>query len=289
MIVPKEKVMCFVLAAIFIITTVPLPTTHASMFRVEHNTRSGKTFIVNASGGGDFTHIQWAVDNASNEDIIQVDKGIYFENIVIDKTIHLIGAGRNKTIIDGGSKGTVIEIKGDDVSISEFGIVNSSEEYSDEVGIESRGDNNRIENNYVEQNGVGICVFGNNNTIENNSCNNNSGSGISLINSDNHRIAGNSISSNGRYGIHIYQNNHDVIINNTMSMNGIDLEGSIPSHWNSHTIDVSNIVNGKPVYYFKNSSNVIVPRNAGQILLANCTDMAIDNLKFLYLFSSSGV
>lgn len=47
--------------------------------------------------------------------------------------------------------------------------------------------------------------------------------------------------------------------------------------WNTHTIE-NNTVNGKPLYYFKNRIGGKVPEDAGQIILANCTGMKIENL-----------
>ena len=59
------------------------------------------TIIVNASGGGDYTHIQWAIDNASDGDNVYVKRGIYREKLHITKRISLIGEGNSSTIIDG--------------------------------------------------------------------------------------------------------------------------------------------------------------------------------------------
>ena len=52
--------------------------------------RAAKTYIVDISGGGDFTSIQEAIDNASSGDTIYVWEGEYFENIVVNKSISLI-------------------------------------------------------------------------------------------------------------------------------------------------------------------------------------------------------
>jgi len=83
------------------------------------------TIVVNASGGGDYTHIQWAVDNASEGDTVYVEAGAYEENIEVNKTLSLIGDGRDNTIIDGGNEGTVLSITADGVSLTGFKIINS--------------------------------------------------------------------------------------------------------------------------------------------------------------------
>ena len=46
--------------------------------------------------------IQEAINNASNEDTIYVRAGEYYETIVVNKTVSLIGESRDTTIIDGG-------------------------------------------------------------------------------------------------------------------------------------------------------------------------------------------
>ncbi|MEM3445690.1 MAG: NosD domain-containing protein, partial [Thermoplasmata archaeon] len=59
---------------------------------------------------------------------------------------------------------------------------------------------------------------------------------------------------------------------------GIIIDGSFISDWNTHEIDTSNKVNGKPVYYYRNQNGGTVPSPAGQVILANCTGMTVENL-----------
>ncbi|MGB9694131.1 MAG: hypothetical protein ACPLYF_04740, partial [Fervidobacterium sp.] len=70
----------------------------------------------------DYPKIQWAVDNATDGDTIFVRSGPpYYENIVIDKSITLIGEDRNSTIIDGSETGSVIFIKtANNVNVQNF-------------------------------------------------------------------------------------------------------------------------------------------------------------------------
>lgn len=62
--------------------------------------------------------------------------------------------------------------------------------------------------------------------------------------------------------------------NNTMVDCGIDIEGD-PEDYDSTEIDVSNTVNGKPVYYWKNVKGGKIPSDAGQVILFNCTDVVV--------------
>jgi nitrous oxidase accessory protein len=50
----------------------------------------------------DFQSIQEAVDAAGSEDVILVAPGLYSENVVVNKSVTIIGEDRNNTIIDCG-------------------------------------------------------------------------------------------------------------------------------------------------------------------------------------------
>jgi len=62
-----------------------------------------------------------------------------------------------------------------------------------------------------------------------------------------------------------------------MDENGISISGSSLEHWNSHTMETTNTVNGKPVYYYRNATGFTVPSGAGQVILANCTRILVEN------------
>ncbi|GAH88219.1 unnamed protein product, partial [marine sediment metagenome] len=88
---------------------------------------SGNIFYVGGNGTGNYSKIQDAIDNASDEDIVFVydDSSPYIENVVIDKPIKLIGENKNTTVIDGGGWGHVVSISADFVNINGFTIQNS--------------------------------------------------------------------------------------------------------------------------------------------------------------------
>jgi parallel beta-helix repeat protein len=71
----------------------------------------------------DYQTISWAVDNASEGDTIRVMEGTYHENVVINKSISLVGENVDTTVIDGNpSTGyrVPITITCDNVSVSGF-------------------------------------------------------------------------------------------------------------------------------------------------------------------------
>lgn len=77
---------------------------------------------VGGLGNGNYTRIQAAIDNSSIGDVVYVYNGTYYENILIDRSINLIGENQDNTIIDGNYKGNVIGIISGGVNISGFTI-----------------------------------------------------------------------------------------------------------------------------------------------------------------------
>jgi len=75
-------------------------------------------------------------------------------------------------------------------------------------------------------------------------------------------------------------NSHNMIVTgNNMTSGGIRLIGvDDVEDFTSHKIDASNTINGKPVFYCKNTSGFIYPADSGQLLIANCSDAVIENM-----------
>mgnify|MGYP001039313996 CR=1 FL=1 len=69
-------------------------------------------------GPADFPTIQEAINAANDGDTIFVHGGIYYENIVVNKSVSLIGENRSTTIIDGRLIGTVFHVMSDFVNIA---------------------------------------------------------------------------------------------------------------------------------------------------------------------------
>ncbi len=90
-------------------------------------------------------------------------------------------------------------------------------------------------------------------------------------------LRNNNISDIGsRVAISIDESVNNVLINNTMVRSGIFILGEELSHWNTHEIETCNTVNDKPVYYWANKTGGTVPAGAGQIILANSTDVTVE-------------
>ena len=92
------------------------------------------------------------------------------------------------------------------------------------------------------------------------------------------RIADNRITGS-TVGIYLNASMNVSISNNEMVGSGISFESGYNNqirYWNTHTIQTSNIVNGKPVYYWKDVAGGTVPPGAGQVILANVTDVTVE-------------
>jgi len=74
---------------------------------------------VEKGGGGNYTTIQAAINAAAPGDTIKVGIGVYYENIVINKSVELIGAGATSWIPQPPSTGVSV-IRPDEILISKY-------------------------------------------------------------------------------------------------------------------------------------------------------------------------
>jgi len=104
------------------------------------------------------------------------------------------------------------------------------------------------------------------------------GEGILLDNAHNCSLIGNTV-INSYDGIFLNDSFNNLLRNNTMSNNKFNFGISASNIANYiNNIDTSNNVNGKPIYYWVNKSNMTVPSSAGFIALINCTDVTVQKL-----------
>jgi parallel beta-helix repeat protein len=137
--------------------------------------------------------------------------------------------------------------------------------------------NNNVANNSIMNNNVGITVwYSNDNVIvENTLSNNNVGMEFSW-GSVNNAINSNLIVNNG-YGIHFSAaSGGSTLRNNNMFSNKYSL---IVDGWDYadylHDIDISNTINGKPIYYLVNQKDKEIPSNAGYVGAVGCENIVV--------------
>jgi parallel beta-helix repeat protein len=122
---------------------------------------------------------------------------------------------------------------------------------------------NLLTRNNASNNRDGIQLWTScNNAIINNSASNKEmwfSSGIRLdYSSNNNMLLGNSLLSNNLYGISLANSCNSTLSGNIMANNryNFGVTGSTSSHFHN-TVDSSNMVNGKPIYYVRSASNTI--------------------------------
>ena len=370
------------------------------------------TRYVGGIGPGNFTSIQDAINASSAGDMILVFNGTYFEHVLINKPLTLVGEDRDNTTIDGGGFGSVVNITADWANITEFTIVSSGLNWQSNAGIRGyyasnctitnntisnsssgiglfQSNNILIEGNYflnniygiflessdsadVTQNiidnssvdgvyliysddglynnntfssngvaveawlsdrivlhnntilrnlygivlwssnystisendvhwsdyeaievwesnatnvrdnsimnnrgGIEVRYFTANTTISNNNISNNGG-GIQLSDSDGGKIDGNDLHNNSMSIILSSSTNH-IFLNNTMTVTGLDIGGELLENWNTHVLDTSNTVDGKPIVYWKNVTGGIIPSDVAQVVIANCSQVVLED------------
>ena len=158
---------------------------------------SGNTLYVGGNGTGNYSSIQDAIEDASGGDTIYVYNGTYYENIVVDKILDLVGENAENTIIDGGGSGDVVSISTNYVNLSNLTITNSSNVLSN-AGIKVSSSYNVIFNCTVYANGwngIYLDHASNNIIFLNNICDN-MGDGINLSYSSNNTIYHNNFINN---------------------------------------------------------------------------------------------
>jgi parallel beta-helix repeat protein len=166
-----------------------------------------------------------------------------------------------------------------------------------------------IANNSIASNGEnGIWMYlSDGSLITGNAATDNYGGGIVVYVTTGAKITNNGLSSS--HGISLWGSDDILISGNTATdcISCIGLEKSINisvsdnvmvgggiyfsieqhtlSNWNTHDIDTSNTVNGKPVYYWKNVVGGEIPVNAGQVILANSSGVVVSHQEIENVFA----
>jgi len=190
------------------------------------------------AAGCPWSTIGAAVAAASNGDVIQVSQGTYHEDVVIGKSISLIGKDNSNTIIDAGGLSNGIYVDGLDnpgltgVSISRFRIQNANFEgilVTNASGVtidDVHVSNNDLKLDINTPACPGIPSF---ETGEDFDC----GEGVHLSGAD-HSIVSNSVIANNSGGILISDDTaaaHDnLILRNTVQNNPFDCGITLASH-----------------------------------------------------------
>ncbi|PWB52784.1 MAG: hypothetical protein C3F06_07715 [Candidatus Methanoperedenaceae archaeon] len=222
----------------------------------------------------DYARIQWAIDNATDGNTIEVQSGTYYENLNLNKKLILRGIGM--PVVDAMGNGSTITLFADGISLEGFTATGSG--------------------SYPE---AGIRVNSSNNTLTGNNASNNIGNGISMSDSGNNTLIGNNASSNKYYGIELIRSANNILSGNKASNNnnGIYLDDYSDNNSLMDSIANSNNYHGIKLYFSVN--NIMIGNNASNNLnngfnldySSNNTlrdNVAISNLQEGIYLSSSG-
>lgn len=180
--------------------------------------------------------IQAALDAPQTLDghTILVEKGVYPEHVVVNKSLHLIGESRNGTVIDGEYNGThhegvVVLIQADNVLLSNFTVRGSGCCGAAGIYVDNCGNVTVTHNNIMWNNGFGVKLENTSRvTLSYNNNGNNVVYAIQLANSSDNVILGNFIKNQSNIAVSLrYSHNNSIIENNiSNSTVGITFEYS---------------------------------------------------------------
>lgn len=248
-----------IIAGIIFFILISLPSEISSYENI-NEIKNGKTLYVGGTGPNNYTHIQDAIDDASDEDVIFVYSGIYYENIVINKSISLIGENKETTVIDGGERENTITIRKSSF-IHNFTIKGSGDACA---GIDIKSGYVVIKENIITNNDYAI-----------------------YISNINHTAVLDNIISNNNLGLWLSYSYHNNISNNQFFNEGIFVFNSY------YNIISNNTVNKKPLVYMEEEANKEINK-AGQIILIRCNNITIRNQEIsntffaIYLMYTNG-
>jgi len=223
-----KKVFAVTIILLFFSVSVIPSTGTTDVKQIVMPTTSGDTLYVGGNGTGNYSKIQDAIDNASDGDTVYVydDSSPYYENLILDKSISLIGEDRDSTIINGKNDRDVIkkviDLTADGVTVSGFTIQKIENDQNNVTSlIFIQSDSNVISGNIITGNtwcGIDI-FFSECNTISGNIIGEGLGDGIALADAINNNISGNIIKG-CQMGINIeWYSNNNSIFGNTITDN----------------------------------------------------------------------
>lgn len=206
-----RKILCPLLSALLILFfasgVLPLRTS-AQLLGSIHNLNTGKSYDA----------IQEAINAANIGDSLYVSNGTYYENVVVNKTVSLIGQNKSNTIIDGSDNENPLLVTADGVSINGFTIQGSGAVLIRAGVYIDHSSDSKISDNVIKNNDYGILIsYSGQTSVLNNTLVSNI-RGIGLISSTKNIIANNNLSQNTELGIQLLYSPSNHFSRNNVSL-----------------------------------------------------------------------
>ncbi len=207
-------------------------------------------------------------------------------NGTVEPTSAPVQASGNVYTLTASPGSVVIEVQRDNVVLNGAGFSLTGKYYENGIVLTGRI-NVTVRGVEAQQFGVGIYMAGSVNcTVEENRLRGNQ-RGIQLISNSKGNLLSNNLISNNSGGVSIYFCGGNILRSNAMQNNSINLNvyvGYMDNHDTltsselENDIDASNTVDGKPVCYWINQHNRIVPTGSGYVGLINCDGITAKGL-----------
>ena len=224
--------------------------------------------------------IKEGMDNATNGDTVYVYNGTYNERLTVWKQLYFVGESRENVIVNGFGGGRVFWVRAFYVSFDSLTVTNGQHG----IQIWNEAQDITITNCDISHNSYYGIYHGKPGTIITN-CNVYNNGEYGIFNSPgtiSANITNCDVYNNTRYGIGFF--NVPVpckLRDNTVHDNGFNyaIMGTSVVHY-SQDIDLSNTVNGKPMYYLIGQSDLTLDEtdDPGYVGLISCTNITVENI-----------
>ena len=222
-----------------------------------------------------------------------------FEGIVIERdSITLDGAGHT---LQGNGLGTGVDLSlRNNVTVENMQII----EFYDGIILDNSSGDSISGNNITANNNDGIHVsgpslVGTRNTISRDNISENDRFGIYLADCNSNNVSENSIIANHVDGVYLDYSDDNIFTGNMIGNNGLSLWSSSGNVLRSNNItdnaealsingigcsdfvndvDISNTIDGKPIYYMVHEHDRSIPIDAGYVALVLCSSITVQNL-----------
>src|SRR2546426_6423951 len=155
--------------------------------------------------------------NPAGGDTIQVSPGTYLERLTIIKPLHIVGASRDSTFIDGQGLGTVVWVNSTGVEVKGFTIRNS-DQYGWGIHVENTQGVNITGNTIsASSQGDGVNLYKANNTIVSNNIFTMNLYAVNVTSSQMVRILNNQAVLENNIGVQLRDSKRNLVLNNTFS------------------------------------------------------------------------